>query len=56
MCITSHHHYDRPVKVYGKGIKAEFKGDAQVDAAVVNRVLQGNLELLYISPKNLLNN
>ena len=43
-------------KFMEKGIKAEFVGEAQVDAAVVNRVLQGNLELLYISPENLLNN
>ena len=43
-------------KFMEKGIKAEFVGEAQVDAAVVSRVLQGNLELLYISPENLLNN
>ena len=43
-------------KFMEKGIRAEFVGEAQVDAAVVNRVLRGNLELLYISPENLLNN
>ena len=43
-------------KFVERGIKAEFVGEAQVDPAVVNRVLQGNLELLYISPENLLNN
>ena len=43
-------------KYVERGIKAEFVGEAQVDPAVVNRVLQGNLELLYISPENFLNN
>ena len=35
---------------------AEFVGEAQTDAAVVKRVLQGYVQLLYISPENLLNN
>ena len=43
-------------KFLQKGIKAEFVGEAQVDNAVVKRVLQGDLQLLYISPENLLNN
>ena len=42
-------------KFLQKGIKAEFVGKAQVDNAVVKRVLQGDLQLLYISPENLLN-
>ena len=43
-------------KFLQKGIKEEFVGKAQVDNAVVKRVLQGDLQLLYISPENLLNN
>jgi len=47
---------DQQQKFADKGIKAEFVGEAQTDAAVVDRVLQGDLQLLYISPENLLNN
>ena len=39
-----------------RGIRAEFVGEAQTDASVIQRVLQGNLDLLYISPENILNN
>ena len=39
-----------------KGIRAEFVGEAQTDHTVVDRVLLGDLQLLYISPENLLNN
>ena len=39
-----------------KGIKAEFVGEAQIDPAVIRKVLQGDLQLLFISPENLLNN
>ena len=31
-------------------------GEAQTDPAVISRVLKGNVQLLYISPENLLNN
>jgi len=43
-------------KFIQKGIRAEFVGEVQTDTAVVTRVIQGNLQLLYISPENLLNN
>ena len=43
-------------KYSSKGIATEFVGEAQTDSAVTSRVLQGNLQLLYISPENLLNN
>ena len=42
-------------KLMDRGIRAEFVG-AQLDTAVVKRVLEGDLQLLYISPENLLNN
>jgi len=47
---------DQQQKFSLKGIKAEFVGEAQTDSAVINRVLKGDLQLLYISPENLLNN
>ena len=47
---------DQQQKFADKGIKAEFVGEAQTDEAVITRVLQGDLQLLYISPENLLNN
>lgn len=43
-------------KYSSKGIATEFVGEAQADPAVISQVLQGNLQLLYISPENLLNN
>jgi len=43
-------------KFLDRGIKAEFVGEAQLDTAVVKKVLEGDLQLLYISPENLLNN
>ena len=46
---------DQQQKFLQRGIKAEFVGQAQVDKAVVKRVLEGDLQLLYISPENLLN-
>ena len=43
-------------KFLDRDIKAEFVGEAQLDDAVVKKVLKGDLQLLYISPENLLNN
>ena len=47
---------DQQQKFSSKGIKAEFVEEAQTDPEVIQRVLQGKLQLLYISPENLLNN
>ena len=47
---------DQQEKFAERGIKAEFVGEAQIDEAVVTRVLLGDVQLLYISPENLLNN
>ena len=56
MYITSYCHYvGTAAKILVEGIKAEFVGKAQVDNAVVKRVLQGDLQLSYISPENILN-
>lgn len=47
---------DQQQKFSVKGIRAEFVGEAQTHPAVIQRVLEGKLQLLYISPENLLNN
>ena len=47
---------DQQQKFAERGVKAEFVGEAHTDKAVVAKVLRGNLQLLYISPENLLNN
>ena len=38
------------------GLSVEFVGEAQNDDAVVKRVLKGEVQLVYISPENILNN
>jgi len=43
-------------KFLRRGIRAEFVGESQTDPDVSKRVLAGDLQLLYISPENLLNN
>ena len=43
-------------KFLQSGIKAEFVGESQTDPNVDKRVISGDLQLLYISPENLLNN
>ena len=47
---------DQQHKFSLKGIKAEFVGEAQTDFAVISRVLKGDVQSLFISPENLLNN
>ena len=47
---------DQHQKFVAKGIRAEFVGEVQTDLTVVDEVLRGDLQLLYISPENLLNN
>ena len=47
---------DQQEKFVGKGIVAEFVGEAQEDKEIVLKVLEGKLQLLLISPENLLNN
>jgi len=47
---------DQQQKFSVKGITAEFVGEAQTDRAVISQVLKGDLQLLFISPENLLNN
>ena len=46
---------DQQQKFSLKGIKVEFMGEAQTDPAVINWVLKEDLQLLYFSPENLIN-
>jgi len=39
-----------------KGVTVEFLGEAQCDKKVIRPVLDGEAQLVYISPKSLLNN
>lgn len=47
---------DQQEKFMWRGIKTEFVGEAQTDPIVNQKVFGGDLQLLYISPENLLNN
>ena len=38
------------------GLTAEFVGEAQEDPNAVRRVLKGQVQLVYLSPENLINN
>ena len=38
------------------GIKSRFVGETQIDPIVRQKVLKGDLDLVYISPENLINN
>ena len=41
---------DQKQKFCSKGLKAEYVGAAQTDSNVVKRVLEGDLQILLISP------
>ena len=47
---------DQREKFCSKGLTAEFVGEAQTNPTVVKRVLQGNVQIVLISPESLLNN
>lgn len=47
---------DQCAKFASKGLTAEFVGEAQIDQSVARRVLQGEVQLLYISPENMIRN
>lgn len=38
------------------GIAAEFIGEAQKDKRIIERVLNGDIQLVYISPESILTN
>ena len=43
-------------KFIAKGIKIEFVGEVQVDNSAKDWVVNGHIQLVYISPENLLYN
>jgi len=47
---------DQREKFKQKGIRVEFVGEAQTDDQVTQDAINGNIQLLYISPENLLKN
>ena len=47
---------DQRAKFTALGLKAEYVGTAQEDPEVVQRVLTGDIQLLFISPESILNN
>ena len=47
---------DQKEKFKAKGIIAEFVGEAQTDYSVKDKVIQGKIELVFISPENILCN
>ena len=47
---------DQQAKFTAMGLSAEFVGEAQENREVVSKVLKGDVQLVFISPENLLNN
>ena len=47
---------DQSAKYSPKGLKVEFVGQAQTDLSCKRRVLNGEVQLVFITPENLLNN
>ena len=47
---------DQKNKFLQKGINVEFVGEAQEDEKVIEAVLNGKVQLVYLSPENLLEN
>ena len=47
---------DQKKKFILKGISTEFVGEGQTDKDAVRSVVQGNVQLVYISPENLIYN
>ena len=47
---------DQKAKFLPKGIVTEFVGEEQTDDSAIEKVLRGAVQLLYISPENLVCN
>ena len=47
---------DQRARLSAKGIATEFVGEAQLDEAVNQAVVEGKVQLVFISPENLLHN
>ena len=47
---------DQVTKFKKYGIETEFVGEAQMDKSVIVKVLKGEVQLLYITPENIVRN
>jgi len=47
---------DQRQKFTAWGINTEFLGEAQTDRSVTEQVIKGEIQLIFISPENLLYN
>ena len=47
---------DQQAKFTAMGLSTEFVGEAQENRKVVSKVLNGDVQLVFISPENLINN
>ena len=47
---------DQKAKFTPRGIDAEFVGEAQTDRTAVERVVKGEVQLLFISPESIITN
>ena len=47
---------DQTKRFQGRGIRVDFVGEGQVDDEVVMAVISGQVQLVYISPENILLN
>ena len=47
---------DQQAKFSLRGLKTEFVGEAQLNKEAEERVLRGEVQLVYISPKSILSN
>ena len=56
VCPLSSIMMDQKAKFAAKGISAEFVGEAQLEEAANRAVVEGKVQLVYISPENLLLN
>ena len=47
---------DQQAKFTAMGLSTEFVGEAQESREVVSKVLNGDVQIVFISPENLINN
>ena len=47
---------DQRAKYTPRGLKAEFVGEAQTDPDIKDKVLKGDVQLVFITPESIINN
>ena len=47
---------DKKSKFVPLGINAEFVGECQTNKAAIDRVLKGEIDIVFISPKSIITN